>query len=105
MDILTANDNVVRLHGVIERGVYPEADPSTELYKITNDDGVFHAVIPGHNLYTDVTLPSGFVENQFTYTPETGFVKIKIENLSIEDRLQQHEADLAYLLLLQESTK
>ena len=71
MQILTTN-NIVLFHGTVEKGTYP-ADPSRELYKITNDNGEFYAVTEGFTLHEVEALPSDYADMKYCYTETDGF--------------------------------
>ena len=71
MKILTSN-KIVMFQGTIEKGIY-EADPSRELYRITNENGVFYATTEGFELIEVESLPTYFVEMKYCYTTEDGF--------------------------------
>ena len=60
MQILVTNDNVIMFVGTIEKGIY-DADPSRELYKITNEQGDFYAVTEGFTPITVDEVPADIV--------------------------------------------
>ena len=109
MQILTDN-NLCMFYGNIEKGIY-DADPSRELYKITNPNGeVMYAVTSGFDLYEVDSLPEDFKEGLYCYTAEQGFYlnpdykepKPPIEErvTELEENSGQQQADIDYLLLL-----
>lgn len=73
MQILTDNLNRVTFYGKVSKGVFPEADPSRELYKIENPDGTFYAVTEGFFPYEVSELPGDYENFKYLYTPENGF--------------------------------
>lgn len=76
MQVLCYNvNNVVAFYGNIEKGVY-QADPSRELYKISNNEGSFYSVTDGLVLYsTGANVPDDYKVGFYCYTPEDGFFK------------------------------
>ena len=72
MQILVYN-NLVSYIGSIEKGVYPETDPSRELYKIVNENGKIYAVTEGFLLYDVSAVPEDFTEGKYLYDVEKGF--------------------------------
>lgn len=103
MQILT-NNNIVFQYGVIEVGVFPEADPSRELYKITNGDTVNYVVIAdSFKLHKVDTLPDDFEPNKYCYTPEDEFYlnpDWTEPQKSVEERLDRLSADLDYISVM-----
>ena len=108
MQILTDNKIVV-FKGTIEKGIY-EADPSRELYRITDDDNVYYAVTEGFEVHEVDELPSDFEPMKYCYTEEEGFYENpnkpllsdseRIEKLEFENAELREEVDLANSLLL-----
>ena len=71
MQILTTN-NIVLFHGTVEKGTYP-ADPSMELYKITDGENVYYAVAEGFTLHEVDVLPEDYADMKYCYTEADGF--------------------------------
>lgn len=99
-------NNVVDFYGSIEKGIYP-ADPSRELYKISNGEGTFYSVTDGLVLYdTDADVPKDCRTGLYCYTPKDGFYKNKdyIEpEPPVEEKvsdLQDYAADILYQVCL-----
>lgn len=84
--------NDIYAEGKVEKGVF-ENDPSRETYRITGDRGVFYAVTEGFTPYDVDEVPEDF-EN-YTYTPEDGFVKKEFTAEELEiDRLRKENEEL-----------
>lgn len=71
MQILTDN-KLVRFYGTVEKGRY-DADPSRDLYRITNGDEVMYAVTEGFEVHEVDALPEDFEGGHYCYTVEDGF--------------------------------
>lgn len=102
MEILVESHNhFIYQCGEIEKGIFPEADPNTELYKVTNEKGVFYAVASGFTPYEVDKVPEEYYK--FSYDPITGeFTEIEFP-LSTEDRvsnLEDYTEELLYELCL-----
>ena len=95
MKILTSN-KIVMFQGTIEKGIY-EADPSIELYRITNENGVFYAVTERFELIEVESLPTDFVEMKYCYTTEDGFYLNPdyTEYVSDEEKITRLQAQLS----------
>lgn len=72
MQILTYKNQIMYI-GTVEKGVYPEADKTRELFKITNEHGKFYAVPDFLTLDEVDNLPEDFVESKYMYDTEKGF--------------------------------
>ena len=72
MKILVYN-NLVSYVGDIEKGIFSEADNNIELFKITNESGVFYAVANNFNVHEVDNLPDDFTEGKYMYDTEKGF--------------------------------
>ena len=111
MQILTTNNSIVIFHGNIEKGIY-DADPSRELYRITNGDEISYAVTNGFHLFEVDSLPEDFKKGLYCYTAEQGFYlntdykeprpPIEERVTELEENSGQQQADIDYLLLLME---
>ena len=88
--------NRVFEYGKIEKGIFQEADPNTELYKVTNDKGVFYAVAEGFTEYEVEEVPENYQD--CTYTPEDGFVEIEKEPTE-EERITALEEENQTLVM------
>lgn len=69
MKILIRN-NVILFYGEIEKGIFPEADPTRELYKI---NGSMYSVTDDIIEYDVDSVPEDFVQGKYCYTEEKGF--------------------------------
>lgn len=69
MTILTRN-NVVLFFGEVEKGIFPEADPTRELYKI---NGNTYSVTDGIEEYEVNSIPEDFEQGKYCYTESNGF--------------------------------
>lgn len=100
MKILT-RESVVLFYGEVEKGVFPEADPTRELYKINGNQ---YSVTDDIVEYDVEEIPEDFVQNKYCYTEADGFyanpdytVEVTPEERVVEleaevDRLQQELA-------------
>lgn len=81
--------------GMIEKGIFNDVDPNTELFKVTNDKGVFYAVASGFSIKTAENIPENY-EN-YTYTDNGGFVELVIPPTQEEivDNLSSSYEDLS----------
>ena len=94
MKLLT-NNNIVFFYGsTIEKGIY-SADPSRELYKITNESGIFYSVTEGLELYEvdDNAIPNDFATMKYCYTVTDGFY-MNQEYLNREPSAEEKIAEL-----------
>lgn len=90
--------NMIFETGVIERGIFTEADPNINLWKVTNDNGTFYAVATGFTKYTVEELPTEHDYHLYSYTPEEGFVYHKPPK-SEEEIKQETEQQITDLQL------
>lgn len=68
MKVLIDNfNNGIFEAGMIEKGIFPEVDPETELYKVTNDKGSFYAVANGFKEVEVKELPTEHDYHEYTY--------------------------------------
>lgn len=72
MQILTCG-TLISYVGEIERGVFPEADGGRELYKITNENGVFYAVTENFSVHEVDSIPEDFTDGKYLWSEESGF--------------------------------
>nr|DAJ73976.1 MAG TPA: hypothetical protein [Caudoviricetes sp.] len=100
------SNNAVAFYGNIEKGIYP-ADPSRELYKISNNEGSFYSVTGGLVFYDiDMDIPNDYKVGFYCYTPENGFFEnpdyVEPEP-SVEEKvsnLEDYTANLLYQVCL-----
>lgn len=89
--------NRVYEFGEIEKGIFPEADPNTELWKVSNEKGVFYAVADGFRVVEVEEIPenyfkctydevNGFVEYEIPKTPEQ-IMEEEIKNLKEQNQM------------------
>lgn len=107
MQILT-NSNRVEFYGVVVKGIY-DADPSRELYRVTNNEGVYYAVTEGFEVHEVQALPEDYKDGLYLYTPEKGFYKdenfkepfnTEEEVIALKSQSEKQQADIDYLMLL-----
>lgn len=77
--LTTQNGNIAMFGALCERGIFPEADPNTELYKITDSNGnVQYAVADNFSMYylDDASIPADFYQNpdRYLYKEDEGLV-------------------------------
>jgi hypothetical protein len=101
MKILT-RENVILFYGEVEKGIFPEADPTRELYKI---NGNMYSVTDGIIEYDVDNIPEDFVQVKYCYTEEKGFYLnteyIDPEEPSEEEKqIRQQRADIDYIALM-----
>lgn len=110
MQILTLeNSNILMFKGFIEKGIFPEADPDMELYKIVDGDNTFYAVTNGFKGYEVDSLPDDLdpqALNKYCYTQSKGFYAnpdYREPDLPTEERvsnLEGYAADILYQVCL-----
>lgn len=101
MQILVTNDNVIMFVGTIEKGIY-DADPSRELYKITNEQGDFYAVTEGFTPITVDEVPADVEPIKWCYTNEKGFFENEnyVEPVNPDQKVRELEAKLNYVSIM-----
>ncbi len=71
--LLTDANEMVIMHGDVEKGIFPEADKENELYKVTSGDGVVrYAATSFIYKATEEPLPEDFSYGKYCYG-ENGF--------------------------------
>ena len=95
MKILT-RDNVVLFCGEVEKGVFPVADPSRELYRI---NGSMYSVTDGIVEHDVDSVPEDFTQGKYCYTEADGFYINPdfVAETSPEERLAELEAEIERL--------
>lgn len=73
--IVESNNIVVGVGEKIEKGIFPEADPNIELYKITEGEKSLYFVTNGYVVEDvgDVKVPDDYLTKRYCYTKENGF--------------------------------
>ncbi len=107
--VVDSRTNALQFKGVIDKGIFSEADPDMELYKIVDGDDTFYAVTNGFKDYEVDSLPDDLdpqAFNKYCYSEEKGFYKnqnyVEPEQ-PIEEKvsdLQGYTADLLYQVCL-----
>ena len=99
MKILT-RENVVLFYGEVEKGVFPEADATRELYKINGNQ---YSVTDDIIEYDVESVPEDFVQGKYCYTEEDGFylnsdyVEAEPQNQVMEEQLKEALTEIAQL--------
>lgn len=76
MILLTSNNVITWIGAIIECGQY-EADPSRELFKLTDENGVVTYAAPdGFQQHEVSYIPEGVHIGTWCYTESDGFVKL-----------------------------
>ena len=107
--VVDSRTNALQFKGVIDKGIFSEADPDMELYKIVDGDDTFYAVTNGFKDYEVENLPDDLDPqslNKYCYSEEKGFYKN--QNYTepeppVEEKvsdLQDYTADLLYQVCL-----
>lgn len=107
--IIDSRTNALQFKGIISKGIFPEADPSVELYKIVDGENTFYTVASCFNDCEVENLPDDLDPqslNKYCYSKEKGFYKnqnyVEPEPL-VEEKvsdLQDYTADLLYQVCL-----
>lgn len=95
---LLLNNNIIFAMGTIEKGIYP-ADPSRELYKITNGEEVMYAVTEGFNFIEIDSIPEEVCIEKWCYTEDEGFYENPDyqEYVAESDKIAQLEEKVSQL--------
>ena len=107
--IIDSRTNALQFKGIISKGIFPEADPSVELYKIVDGENTFYTVASCFKDCEVENLPDDLDPqslNKYCYSKEKGFYKnqnyVEPEPL-VEEKvsdLQDYTADLLYQVCL-----
>lgn len=97
---------VISIGESVESGVFPEADPNIELYKVVNEDHVEYFTQQDLEIVNVDQVPNEVERYKYCYTIEKGFYKN--QNYTepeppIEEKvsdLQDYTADLLYQVCL-----
>lgn len=97
MQILLS-DKVVINYGTIDKGIFEEADPTRELYKITNENGTFYSVTENFNLHEVDSIPEDFTDGKYLWSEESGFeLNPDWVDPSTPSETEQLRADVDYI--------
>ena len=95
MQILTSGNIIVMYGEKIEKGIY-DADPSRELYQITNGENVGYAVTDGFEVYNVDSIPEDFTAGKYCYEQEKGVYSNPdyVEPINVEQEVRKHETQI-----------
>lgn len=65
--LIEISNNRIFEAGKIEKGIFEDVDPNTELYKVSNENGVFYAVAVGFKEVEVSNLPTEHDYHEYTY--------------------------------------
>lgn len=104
--ISSINKAIVSIGENIESGVFPEADPSVELYKVVSSGSAEYFMQQDLEIVNVDKVPSEVERYKYCYTKEKGFYAnsdYREPDLPTEDRvsnLEEYSADLLYQVCL-----
>lgn len=107
--VVDSRTNALQFKGVIDKGIFSEADPDMELYKIVDGDDTFYVVTNGFKDYEVNSLPDDLdpqALDKYCYSQAKGFYKNKNytePEQPVEEKvsdLQGYTADLLYQVCL-----
>lgn len=94
--VVDSRTSALQFKGVIDKGIFSEADPDMELYKIVDGDDTFYAVTNGFKDYEVDSLPDDLdpqALNKYCYSEEKGFYKNQ-NYVEPEQPIEEKVADL-----------
>jgi hypothetical protein len=92
---ILVRDNVVLFYGEVKKGIFPEADPTRELYKINES---MYSITDDIIEYNIENIPEDFIQGKYCYTEEEGFYLnteyTETEEKTLAEQLKEAKAEI-----------